>query len=102
MDKGITLLKPSRLAPGSTQPLIQWVQRAVSQRKGSGHEADNSPTCSVEVYEWSFMSIRSVCLHEVCRNNFMFLTCSVHLIMDNLITIIICGEECKLRVGGQK
>jgi len=90
MDKGFTLLKTSRLAPGSTQPPIQWVQRVVSQGKGSGHEADDSPTCSVEVYEWSFTSIPSICLHGVCRNNFMFLTCSTHLIMHNLITIIIC------------
>jgi hypothetical protein len=89
-------LKTSRLAPGSTQPPIQWVQRVVSQGKGSRHEAHNSPTCSVEFYEWSFTSISSTCLHGVCRNNFMFLTCSMHLIMHNLITIIICGEDYKL------
>ena len=89
MDKGFTLMKISRLAPGSTQPPIQWVQRVVSQGKGVGHEADNSPTCSVEVYECSFTSLPSICLHGVCGNNFMFLTCSVRLMMHNLITIII-------------
>jgi hypothetical protein len=96
MDEGFTLLKTSRLAPWSTQPPIQWVQRVVSQEKGSGHEADNSPTCSVEVSDWSFMSIPSICLHGVCRNNFMFLTCYMHLIMHNFITIIMCGEKYKL------
>jgi hypothetical protein len=80
MDKGFTLLKTSRLAPGPAQPPIQWVQRVVSQGKGSGHEADNSPTCSAEVYEWSFRSIPSVCLHGVCRNNYMYscMFCASH------------------------
>lgn len=96
MDKGFTLLKTSRLAPGSTQPPIRWLQRVISQGKGSGHEADNSPTCNVEVYEWSFTSILSICLHRVCRNNCMFLTCSMYLIMHNLITIITYGEKYKL------
>jgi hypothetical protein len=91
MDKGFTLLKTSRWAPGSTHPPIQWVQRVVSQGRGQGMRLTTHPHVV-----FKFMS---GVLHPFPLYDFMECVgttlCSLHvlcIIMHNLITIIICGE----------
>jgi hypothetical protein len=47
-------------APGSTQPLIQWVPGATSPGvKRQEREADHSPPVSVEVKIWIYTSTTS-------------------------------------------
>jgi hypothetical protein len=55
------------MALGPTQPLIQWVPRALSLGvKRPGREADHSPPTSDKVkYAWSYTSTSPTRLHGV-------------------------------------
>jgi hypothetical protein len=57
----------SRTALGPTQPLIQWVQGAISLGvKRPGREADHSLRYSAEVKNaWSYTSTPPIRLHDV-------------------------------------
>jgi hypothetical protein len=58
----------SRMAPGPTQPPIQWVPGALSLGvKRPGREADHSPPSSAKVKnEWSYTSTPQYALMALC------------------------------------
>ena len=71
--------KPSRPAPGSTQPPIQWLRALYPRIKAAGSYVDHFPLSSVKVREWSWTSDPAVRLHVVDRNDFtLFCTRSAY------------------------
>jgi hypothetical protein len=73
------LHKPSRQAPGSTQPPIQWLPALYPGIKAVSSYVGHFPLSSVEVKVWSWTSDPAVRLHGVDRNDFtMFCTRSAY------------------------
>jgi len=60
----------SRLALGTTQPPIQWIQGAITLGvKWAGYEAEHScPTKAKAKNVWNYTSTPPICLHGMVLN----------------------------------
>jgi hypothetical protein len=94
--KFFLLTTASRPTLGPTQPLIQWVQCAVSLRlKRPGREADHSPPSSAEVKDaWSYTSTP---WYLVKSRDFTFSFILKRMLMLSLI--LKCNEVVKFKLS---